>query len=195
MTLWGRFQMDFEIEAKFRVSDLSGLARDLVSHGWTESRPTPSVEEDLYFQGIDRDFRQTGEALRVRVHNGLPRFTYKGGAKLSEGGVKVRREIELEMPRAKASEAFCFLEALGFQRVALVRKTRRTFANGEQWPGIILTLDDVESLGFFAEIEFLSNGSEPEVALAVKRVAEIALQLGFGEKENRSYLRMLMEKA
>lgn len=149
----------------------------------------------MYFQGIDRDFRQTGEALRVRVHNGLPRFTYKGGAKLSEEGVKVRREMELEMPRAKASEAFCFLEALGFQRVALVRKTRRTFANGEQWPGIILTLDDVESLGFFAEIEFLSNGSEPEVALAVKRVAEIALQLGFGEKENRSYLRMLMEKA
>jgi len=187
--------MGFEIEAKFRVPNLSVLAGQLVCRGWSESTGSPDIEEDQYFQGINRDFRQTGEALRVRLKNGVPRFTYKGVATLSGQGVKVRREMELEMPEAKPSTAIGFLEALGFQRVAVVRKVRRTFSHAASWPGFILTLDEVEELGSFAEIEFLSHGDGDFAAKVAKTVADIACQLGFGEVEKRSYLRMLMEKA
>jgi len=87
------------------------------------------------------------------------------------------------------------LEALGFQRVAVVRKVRRTFSHAASWPGFILTLDEVEELGSFAEIEFLSHGDGDFAAKVAETVADIACQLGFGEVEKRSYLRMLMEKA
>ena len=188
----GKIPMGLEIEAKFRVADPSALAAKIASLGWAEAEHAASKEEDLYFQGMGRDFRQTGEALRIRVQNGVPRFTYKGPVNYSEEGVKVREELEMEIPDAKPSEAQRFLEALGFQPMVAVHKLRRSFRNLENWPGFLITLDEVKDLGSFAEVEFLSDGNGSDTVFAAKKVADLAGSLGLTVRENRSYLRMLM---
>ena len=116
--------MGFEIEAKFRVPNLSVLAGQLVCRGWSESTGSPDIEEDQYFQGINRDFRQTGEALRVRLKNGVRRFPYKGVVTLSGQGVKVRWEMELERPESKPCTASGFLEGMGVEGGVWVGKVR-----------------------------------------------------------------------
>lgn len=184
--------MTLEIEAKFWVHDPLQLVRNLEKSGWKGNATEPQVEEDLYFRGLGRDFRATGEALRLRIQNGKPRFTYKGRPEGGDGLVKIRREIELDLSGTEVSEARSFLVELGFEPIATVRKVRRGFAHQGIWPKVALLVDDVENLGCFVEIEVLADENGRESARGA--INSIALDLGLGLPEKKSYLRLLLEK-
>jgi adenylate cyclase class 2 len=184
--------MGFEIEIKFRVDDLSALARKLVARGLS---PEPAVEHaDAYLAHPARDFAQTGEAFRIRSEGTLNRITYKG-PKL-KGPTKTREEIEVEFAagaeaREQLGRAF---ELLGFRPVAVVKKRREEYHVDFQGRTMTVSLDQAEGVGHFAEVETLAS-TESDLKEAQAAVLALAAELGLSEVEPRSYLRMFLESA
>lgn len=179
----------YEVELKFPVDSFDRLRDRLSEH----KAVALEVENhcDTYYAHPARDFAETREALRVRRINGQPLVTYKG-PKLP-GAVKTR--IELEWPLnpgdADGTKMESLLEHLGFRRVASVVKRRESFRVSWQDRDLTITLDDVESVGRFSEIE--SVAQEDQIEQARCSVSEFAEVLGLRQPEPRSYLRMLLE--
>ena len=199
----------FEVEQKYRVGDEPALRERLSRLGAVPGGRETHV--DTYFNHPCRDFATTREALRIRRIDGRPRITYKG-VKLP-GDIKARRELEwpLDPGDPDGDNAEELLRLLGFREVAVVRKRRESFlcpqlpaepddGNGlgrpeKQSPsgGLVVTIDDVERLGTFAEIEATAMAID-DVAAARDRVAGLAAGLALRAAEQKSYLRLLVEK-
>lgn len=176
--------MQLEIEQKFPVDDADGLLARLKALGANE---LPVVEQrDTYYNHPSRDFRITDEALRIRRTGEKAVVTYKG-PKLN-AVVKTRPEIELPLAEPEAWPAL--LEALGFREVATVCKVRRRFALSRTPFEVELTIDRVEGVGQFAEVEIVAD--EAQMALAQQTIETLAAELGLREPEKRSYLSLLM---
>ena len=152
----------YEVEIKLPVKDRSKLLRKLDEIGvrWTDKEK----QVDTYFQHPMRSFEATDEALRLRqrtlmpsnqgAHEGLvtleSELTYKGPK--IDPTTKTRVEYStgiLDFEKARA----IFL-SLGFSDVATVTK-ERTYCEYDQ---ITLSIDDVEGLGTFTELELVVEG-------------------------------------
>ncbi|USG99990.1 class IV adenylate cyclase [Thermococcus argininiproducens] len=148
------------------------------------------IHEDIYFNHPCRDFSKTDEALRVRIKRFNGHFeallTYKG-PKIDELS-KTRKEIEVNIDNVETYIEL--LHALGFKEVLTVKKTREKYYIEK---GVTITLDEIEGLGKFVEIEKLAK-DEKEVEKEVKRLLSILKSLGIERFERKSYLELLMEK-
>jgi adenylate cyclase class 2 len=181
----------FEVELKFPVRDSASLAERL---GQLGAEPLGAeTHADTYYNHPCRDFAETREALRVRRIDGVPRVTYKG-PKLS-GEIKARWELEwrLDPGDPDGAKTETLLQSLGFEAVATVLKRRQSFRVIDGDEPLTVTLDQVEQLGSYAEIETVARG-EAEVPAARDRVARLAERLGLRTPEPKSYLRMLLER-
>jgi adenylate cyclase, class 2 len=181
--------MTYEVEQKFRVANLVWVEDRLAAIGVEIS---PSHEEvDLYFTHPARDFAKTDEALRLRRQGNANRITYKGPK--IDATTKTRREIELPLEPGGASLAKWteLLEALGFRRVAEVCKSRRKAFVDWQDRRIEVSLDDVDQVGTFVELELVAEADGIETAKAA--IASLAGALGLAASERRSYLELLLE--
>jgi adenylate cyclase class 2 len=180
--------MKYEVEQKFPVADVAALEARLTAIGAGISEPRPQI--DLYFTHPARDFVRTDEALRIRRQGPSNSITYKG-PKIDKT-TKTRREIELPFPPGQQSaEAWAgLLEALGFTPVAEVRKLRRKVDISWQGRRVEGSLDDVEQLGSFVELELLVHETGVESAKAC--IASLAESLGLRDSERRSYLELLL---
>lgn len=179
-----------EIEMKFPAPDFMELESKLV--GW-QARPEPPIEEaDHYHNAPDRDFRNTGEAFRLRRIADQSFITYKG-PKLP-GLVKTRPEIEVALAEGlePAEDFLRILQHLGYRPVAVVKKRRRIWHLARGGFALQVCLDDVEYVGRFVEVEILAAPSQREDAEKV--LQEVAQALGLAEPEKRSYLEMFMSK-
>lgn len=143
--------------------------------------------EDTYYNGTDRDFAATDEALRLRRVDGRCVITYKG-PKIGTRS-KSRREIELEVGNAASADEV--LTALGFTRVMTVTKTRENY----RWGRYIISLDTVTDLGHYMEIETDAE-NESEVPPKVEEMTGLLGQLGIKQDAviTESYLELLLEK-
>ncbi len=180
----------YEVEQKFHVADPDGLVSALLELNATES-PVQS-HADTYFNHPSRDFAQTHEALRIRRVDGVPMVTYKG-TKLP-GAIKARREMEwrLDPGDIDGSQTQELWTRLGFRLVAVVSKRRRTFVLDGPLTGLTVVVDDVETVGSFAEIESMAD-DDNGVEDARNRIESLANRLNLDRPEQRSYLRMLLE--
>ncbi len=136
----------YEVEVKVRAAH-DDVERALAAAG-AEARG--AVEQaDTYYDAPHREFAATDEALRVRRETrdgeATARLTYKGPKVDAES--KTREEIETGVE--DGDDAAAILDALGFEPAATVRKHRRRFA----LDGYAVTLDRVEGLGEFVEVE------------------------------------------
>lgn len=178
-----------EVEQKFIVENIALLRQRLQAIGAVGG--TAEQHADTYYNHPARDFAETGEALRVRRINGLPEITYKG-PKLP-GSIKARQELQWRLdpgdPEGRQTEEL--LELLGFYRVATVEKWRFPYALAAGAPAIMI--DQVTSLGDFAEIELLVP-SRTEVEPARQRVANLAAELGLRLPEPNSYLTLFLDR-
>ena len=101
-------------------------------------------EVDIYFNGVDRDFRRSDEALRLRSCKSLPDgnevcyLTYKG-PKL-DGVSNTRTEYEVAVSDLQTADKL--LSAVGCRAVHTVEKIRREFRLHE----ITLCMDAVTGL-------------------------------------------------
>jgi len=182
--------VSFEVELKHRVDDEAALVARLAECGAVLSPPI--TQSDQYFAHPSRDFAQTDEALRIRVVGDQAFVTYKG-PKL-DTATKTRRELELPLdPSDAGGRKFAeLLAALGFTPVAVVTKQRRAFELLQVGRPVAGTLDTVESLGTFVELELLAD--EAGLAAAQAAITALAGELELGPSERRSYLEMLLAK-
>jgi adenylate cyclase class 2 len=182
--------MPYEVEVKFPLEDPEPICGDLEKLGikWLGIRE----EVDLYFQHPSRDFSQTDEALRIRHSGGRAFLTYKG-PKL-DPTTKTRDEIELPLDPDPTSLANWrrLLERLGFRPVAEVSKRRRRGILEWGHYQVEVSMDEVEELGWFLELEVVVEPDE--FPLARDQVLALTQELGLGPSERRSYLELLLLK-
>jgi adenylate cyclase, class 2 len=177
-----------EIEQKFAGADFAELERRLAKLGARAG--VPQEEADQYLNAPDRDFAKSGEAFRLRRAGSSARLTYKGPKQ--PGSVKIR--VELEVPLANgdgpADDCLTLLKNLGYRPVAVVRKQRRPFHLERAGFALTVCLDEVDSVGRYAEVEVLAP--EEQAATASRAVTELAAELGLTAVERRSYLSLLL---
>ena len=137
-------------------------------------------ETDYYYNHPARDFRETNEALRLRIENGKCRITYKG-PKLG-GMAKSRYEAETGIEEYEVMKSI--LEKLGFRYAGTVEKKRMLF----DLNGTTVCLDTVQGLGDYIELEKIGEDNE---ALE-KELLILAADLGIHVFERRSYLSMVL---
>jgi len=195
-----------EVEQKFHLADCELLQSKLLAAGATEI----AIEQhaDTYYRHPGRDFAQTREALRIRriarpmnqthslasdsSQSRETLVTYKGP--YSTTGVKARPELEWQIdPCDEDGQKMASLfEYLGFTPVMTVRKIRRSFMLNHADRQLVVTIDDAQQLGMFAEIETIAAG-EQEIEACRERVSELAEMLDLRQPEKKSYLTMAME--
>ncbi|RLE59764.1 MAG: class IV adenylate cyclase [Thermoprotei archaeon] len=168
---------DREVEVKFRCSNHSAVREKLKSMG---ARLIAVVEqEDVYFQHPCKNFAETDETLRLRKYGKNIVLTYKGP---KEGGwAKTRREVEVKIDDYE--KAYELITSLGFTPVAKIRKKREFY----ELMGVEVSLDTVEELGNFVEIEDKGGGLDT----IRKLVDELGLKEG---PIYKSYLELYLEK-
>jgi adenylate cyclase class 2 len=178
-----------EVEQKFPVKDFAALESRLRGLGAIPGEP--HVEADHYFNAPDRDFARTDEALRIRRVGNSNRVTYKGPKR--DLHTKTRTEIEVPLADGpQAAEDFAqLLTHLGYRPVAVVRKQRRSFHLEREGFPLEVTLDEVEKVGTFAELEIVVTEEQLDNARSV--LLRTAQELGLTASERRSYLQMLLE--
>lgn len=170
-----------EVEAKFAVRDQEGVRTRLDRKGVRMGRR--QQERDVYYNAPHRDFGETDEALRVRYDDTGVTVTYKG-PKIRVGSAKAREEFNLSVASGETLETI--LSRTGFLRAAVVSKVREFYEIGD----VTVTLDDVEGLGTFIEIEILTEEGGEDAA---RRIGAIAEDLGVeGPPIYTSYLEMLL---
>ncbi|SEH43461.1 adenylate cyclase [Halopenitus malekzadehii] len=150
----------YEVELKV-AADVAAV-RDRLSS--TDADRLEAIRQvDTYYDAPDRDFAATDEALRIRVERPLagseaagsrtdddgttPRtkVTYKGP--LVDEASKTREEHETTV--ADGEELAAILNGLGYTPTATVEKRREFY----RLDGYTLTLDRVDDVGEFVEIE------------------------------------------
>ncbi|RDI72962.1 class IV adenylate cyclase [Halopelagius longus] len=185
----------YEVEVKVRA-DRDGV-RAKLDDGRAE-RVGRVRQVDTYYDAPHRDFAATDEALRIRRETRLgdgdgekgdgettARVTYKGP--LVEAESKTRAEHETEVADGGTMDAV--LDGLGFEPAATVEKEREFY----RVDGYTVTLDAVEGVGEFVEIE-REAGSEADVESVREGAYAVARELGLdpGEQIRTSYLGMLL---
>lgn len=167
-----------EVEAKAPAGP--GTAEALEERGEVADR---REETDVYYRHPCRDLAATDEAVRVRRTGDGAALTYKGPRR--GGETKTRSEHETTV--ADPAEAGAILERLGFTPLAPVRKERVVYEVGA-WT---VTLDDVEGLGRFVEVErVVGEGADVEALEA--EALDLLEDLGAGDPEPRSYLELVL---
>jgi adenylate cyclase class 2 len=179
--------MTYEVEMKFPVADMGVLESRLAVMG--ANIDAPRQEVDVYFAHPARDFSQTDEAIRIRRKGQANFITYKGPK--IDAATKTRREIDLPLPPGEeAARAWTgLLEALGFTAAGEVRKTRRKAHVEWQGRRVEASLDEVDRLGSFAELELVVETAELDAARTC--VMSLAAALSLEGSERRSYLELL----
>ncbi|MDR0900037.1 MAG: class IV adenylate cyclase [Methanobrevibacter sp.] len=186
-----------EVEVKAKIKDFNSIKKKLNDINAKKSHA--EYQEDSYFNSPTRDFRKTDEALRIRkvmIDNREVEtlndedvsvfITYKG-PKIDQSS-KTREEIEVGIEDAnKVAKIF---QHLGFKQTANVVKNRTIYKLDEY----IISLDDVEGLGPYMEIEAdLEDGAIFQDAL--NNIFDIFHKLDIHDGfERTSYLELLEEQ-
>ncbi len=166
--------LEVEIKAKVKIKQIQGKLNGLGARPLGEEH-----QRDIYFSHPCRDFKERDEALRVRRIKNEYFLTYKG-PKLDEE-TKTREEIEIKVGKGIVS----LLEKLGFSKLREIEKKRSFY----QWENLAISLDKVEGLGEFLEVEGTSY-------IDKERIFKLLKKLGISRKKliRESYLEMLEEQ-
>ena len=173
-----------EVEVKYKVEEIESILKKLEEMNAKIEEEV--IEEDHYFNHPCRDFKNTDEALRIRIRSNSIELTYKG-PKISN---KTKSRIEVSVILNDSFDSILkLLEYLGFTKIAVVRKHRKVYKLGDYK----ISLDIVEPLGNFVEIELRTQ--KETLHDAELRVLELARKLGLkGKPILKSYLELLLEK-
>jgi predicted adenylyl cyclase CyaB len=139
--------MKTEIEAKLKVKSLSNAEKRLSKAGavFIEKQ----THRDCYFDDKNHRLKKTDCCLRLRILKvGKTKtffLTYKGAKQ--KDNYKKRTEIELRVNDIVSARKM--LKLLGYRQRLVVEKKRSLW----QLDGCLVSLDFIERLGFFVEIE------------------------------------------
>ena len=181
-----------EIEVKIMISsDIVDLFETLELDGF---RHVCRMEEyDQYYNAPDHDFRQTGEAMRLRKSRNMDTgheeitWNYKG-SRLDTISM-TRKEFETSIGSYETGQKI--LDSLGFLKQIPVHKKRIYLTKND----ITVCLDHVDGLGQFMEIEILAD-SDDQYEDCMARISQVLDLTGYTMDDSitRSYLSMLQDK-
>jgi adenylate cyclase, class 2 len=138
-----RLQMANEIEVKFLIADLPGLARKLRQAGFRLQTPR-THESNTLFDTRMKSLRRRGELLRIRKYGDQWTLTHK-----SKGAAgRHKRRIETETMLADGQALAAIFERLGMRPSFAYEKFRTEYTDGE---GHVVV--DETPIGNVAEIE------------------------------------------
>lgn len=179
-----------EVEVKYALPDSAALEAALAARGATFD--SPRRDADHYFNAPDRDFAATDEAFRIRTIGDANFVTYKGPKIDRETKTRLEHEIALRDGPNALTEFRQLLLHLGYRPVAVVAKTRRIAHLSRDGFDLQISLDDVDEVGPYAEIEVVAE--QEHFAEAKAAVLGLAAELGLTQVERHSYLGLLLER-
>ncbi len=173
-----------EVETKLKIDCIEHIEERI--KGLIGDYKGEKTEIDLYFDHPDTHIFDGGCALRVRDSDGKYRLTYKGPKKDDE--TTSREEIEIGIE--SASKMIKILDELGFYELCEVKKLRKTYLLKD----LIITLDNVDGLGEFIEVEGKASTDE-EFEEKKDEIFKLLKKLGLSTEaiSQRSYLEMLLD--
>lgn len=150
-------------------------------------------EIDVYYNGPDKNYFESGEALRIRTSENIitkekhSTLTYKGKKLDSLSNTRVEHEVVIDNMNTMGDIFKC----LDFTPLFSVEKQREYYGQNN----IHVCVDYVKGLGHFIELEkIVSYDSEKSSALV--ELFLLLSQLGFSNDrlEGRSYAHLLFDK-
>jgi len=177
-----------EIEKKFLVEGFDQLKPKLLALV-SDAQSVVQAQSDEYFNHEQLRFEIQDIALRIRSVEDRCILTYKGPNR--DAKTKIRDEIEVDLSEEQSAGVIRVLKGIGLYSTAVVRKTRENYPI--QWEGspVNVSLDTVEEVGCFVELEIVAE-AEQEVPAAVKKLESLASELSLSESTTTSYLEMLL---
>ena len=176
----------YEVELKVSAS-LDRVRDRLLELGATDRGRVDQV--DTYYDAPHRSFPETDEALRLRDERGpegkRTEITYKGP--LVETASKSREEVQTGVESGEAADTL--LKRLGFEPAASVSKHRERY----EIDGYTVTLDEVEGVGEFVEVETVADPDGIDQARTGAIDVLHRLNLDADEQIRTSYLELALE--
>jgi len=178
-----------EIEVKYKLAETKKEKVLSLLKEYNAEFLGSKKEIDIYYTRADVDFMKTRECLRVRETDEYTEITYKPPTtslmKKSKRFWKKETNLRFKNQRRVAEE---LLECLGCKKLVEVKKERLYYKISD----LLITIDKVENLGWFLEIEI--QGGSPEEAL--KRINSWSAKFLLTEKDvvERPYRDLVMEK-
>ena len=186
-----------EVEVKMPIENRKSVEEAL--HRIGAQRLNSETQVDVYFDHPVRAFQKTDEALRLRSrhpdvegserNNAIPapyELTYKG-PKLE---ARSKSRVELSVHISNIDSARSILESLGFKHVATISK-RRVFYTADS---ITISVDDVEDVGLFLELERVVTSSH-DMSPALDLIFNLIERLGLDSNDSirTSYLELFLQ--
>lgn len=182
-----------EIEMKFPVTKTAPILERLNALGYKASMTRK--ESDLYFNNSSKCHTKTDEVLRLRtINDEQTEITYKGPKQGKVG--KVRTEIEVPIAGGNSAIKMTkLLECLGYIPTKRVTKERTYYLNAKD-NRMTVTLDEVEGLGTYIEIETqIKEEYQAELyELALHDIKNLAHNIELKQDERKSYIELLLAK-
>ncbi|MDR1272316.1 MAG: class IV adenylate cyclase [Clostridiales Family XIII bacterium] len=182
-----------EVERKLRVgtAEQAHIVDFCMREGFTALGETSQT--DLYFTPSNRNIYEEDMALRLRtdrIFGGKEESTITFKGKGRDDSFHDRTEIETGVEDGNAFAGI--LRSLAFQEVLTVRKKRRSYTKG---PATV-SLDEVEGLGFFVEVEYVAEDTEAgkEQAVSVINGLIEKMDMESAVNEPKNYLQLLAAK-
>ncbi|MDR2610629.1 MAG: class IV adenylate cyclase [Clostridiales Family XIII bacterium] len=151
-----------------------------------------TAQTDCYLTLPNRNIYQEDMALRLRTERLRDRehtiLTFKGKGR--DASFHDRTEIETGVEDGEALAGI--LRSLDFREVLTVRKKRKSYAKGP----VTVSLDEVEGLGCFVEVEYAAADTEAGKEEAVTVIDGLIGRMGIESAVNepKNYLQLLVAK-
>ncbi len=180
--------MPYEVELKFKIKSRSEIIDRLRRLGAVFLNKENMT--DYYLNSPEMDFKNTDRALRIRKSDlsEFAEFTFKG-PKISTQS-KTREELNVKID--DADQMVKIMDRLGLEVVASVSKVRENWSHMDY----SITIDNVESLGYFIELEAIVDDKD-QIEPKVNELKAYAIQLGVKVENQilKGYLDLLQELA
>ncbi len=167
----------YEVEVKYQLDSDSKKLLDeyLVKSGYQKLKQ--ATETDTYYSRPDVDFIETKECLRIRKTDTFSELTYKPPTTDEMMKQCAIWKHEINIPLNNSEDAEHLLQYLECKELATVIKKRAVYQNNN----VNISVDQVDNLGSFVEIEIMTT--EDEVEQAKQTIQDIAQQIGLKEKD------------
>lgn len=179
-----------EIEAKFPLHNKKETISKLKELGKTIEKN--NYQKDIYYTPAHENFLEKNpisEWLRIRDTKEEKTINYKNWSN-NNGNNKIScKEIEIGIDDYNGMIEM--LNALDFKQIIVVEKTRNSF----EYNNIVISIDSIENLGDFIELEFKTNlyDNEDESMKYIMDTVE-KLNIKVGEQIFAGYPQLVMKK-
>jgi adenylate cyclase class 2 len=149
-----------------------------------------TAQTDIYFTLPNRDIYKEDMALRVRTEQvgerKLSFLTFKGKGRAT--AFHDREEIETSVDDGE--KLTDILHALDFRKVLTVKKKRMSYRN----KSVTVSLDEVDGLGHFVEVEYAAEDTDVGQELAIATIDRLIGKMGLetAVNEPKNYLQLLV---